>query len=205
MLDAQQRYEERVAPCLRDDSRTGVDQDDSEVGRRAAGYHVARVLLVARRVGDDELALVRGEVSVGHVDGDALLALGLQSVAEQGVVDVVAGVAHTFAVAFQGGELVFVEFFESKSRRPMRVDLPSSTDPAVRKRRRSFFSSWSRNSLMDSLDSAVGCPAMFLGLFPSMVHCLNEYRGSPQRDGPAGFRNSPRASSVPSRRPGRSR
>jgi hypothetical protein len=47
-----------------------------EVGGRGAGGHVARVLLVARRVGDDELAPVGGEVAVGDVDGDALLALG---------------------------------------------------------------------------------------------------------------------------------
>jgi hypothetical protein len=35
---------------------------------------------VAGRVGDDELAPRRGEVAVGDVDGDALLALGLQPV-----------------------------------------------------------------------------------------------------------------------------
>ena len=45
-----------------------------------AGGHVARVLLVARRIRDDELALRGGEVAIGHVDGDALFALGLQSV-----------------------------------------------------------------------------------------------------------------------------
>ena len=39
------------------------------------------------RVGDDELAPRRGEVAIGHVDGDALLALGLQAVGEQGEVD----------------------------------------------------------------------------------------------------------------------
>ncbi len=35
-----------------------VDQDDGEVGSRGAGDHVAGVLLVARGIGDDELALV---------------------------------------------------------------------------------------------------------------------------------------------------
>ena len=52
-----------------------------------AGGHVAGVLLVAGRVGDDELALVGGEVAVGDVDGDALLALGLEAVGEQGEID----------------------------------------------------------------------------------------------------------------------
>jgi len=38
---------------------------------------------VPRSVGDDELAPRRGEITVGHVDGDALFALGAQSVGEQ--------------------------------------------------------------------------------------------------------------------------
>ena len=65
--------------CRRDcvaDAVARVDQQDRDVGRRRAGRHVARVLLVARRVGEDELAPRRGEVAVGDVDGDALLALG---------------------------------------------------------------------------------------------------------------------------------
>jgi hypothetical protein len=42
---------------------------------------------VARGVGDDELALGGGEVAVGDIDGDALLALGLQAVDQQRQVD----------------------------------------------------------------------------------------------------------------------
>ena len=56
----------------------GVDEHDGDVGGGRAGDHVARVLRVAGRVGDDEAALRRGEVAVGDVDGDALLALGAQ-------------------------------------------------------------------------------------------------------------------------------
>jgi hypothetical protein len=37
---------------------------------------------VARRVGQDETALRGGEVAVGDVDGDALLALGAQTVGQ---------------------------------------------------------------------------------------------------------------------------
>ena len=69
----------------------GVDQEHGEVGGRGAGRHVARVLLVAGRVGDDEAAPVGGEVAVGDVDGDALLALGVEAVDEQREVDVAAG------------------------------------------------------------------------------------------------------------------
>jgi len=44
---------------------------DGQMGVEAAGGHVARVLLVARRIGDDELALGRGEIAVGDIDVDA--------------------------------------------------------------------------------------------------------------------------------------
>ena len=108
VLDAQQGNEERMAARLRDDAQAGIHQDDSQVGRRAARNHVARILLMSRRVGNDELALVGREVAVGHVNGDALLALGLQPVQQQRIVDMVAGIAHALAVALQRIELVFV-------------------------------------------------------------------------------------------------
>ena len=60
-----------------------VDQDDGQVGGRGAGDHVAGVLLVAGRVGDDELALVGGEEAVRDVNGDVLFALCAQTVQEQ--------------------------------------------------------------------------------------------------------------------------
>ena len=80
---AEQRREERVPARLLDDAVAGVDEDQREVGGRRAGDHVARVLDVAGRVGDDELARRRREVAVGDVDRDALLALGAQAVGEQ--------------------------------------------------------------------------------------------------------------------------
>ena len=64
-----------------------VDQQNRQVGGGRAGRHVAGVLLVARRVGQDELAPRGGEVPVGDVDGDALFAFGLQAVGEQREVD----------------------------------------------------------------------------------------------------------------------
>ena len=64
-----------------------VDEDDGGVAAGRGGHHVPRVLLVAGRVGDDELALARREVAVGDVDRDALLALGLEAVGEEREVD----------------------------------------------------------------------------------------------------------------------
>jgi hypothetical protein len=86
--DAQQRRDEGVPAGLLDHALAGVDEHDRQVGGRGAGHHVAGVLDVARGVGDDELALRRGEVAVGDVDRDALLALGAQAVGEQREVDV---------------------------------------------------------------------------------------------------------------------
>jgi hypothetical protein len=88
MRDAEQRGDEGVPARLLEDALAGIHQDQREVGRRGAGDHVARVLLVARRVGDDELAPRRVEVAVRHVDRDALLALRAQAVGEQGEVHV---------------------------------------------------------------------------------------------------------------------
>jgi len=62
----------------------GVDQHDGDVSGRGAGDHVARVLHVPRRIGEDEAPSRRREVTPGDVDRDALLALGAQAVGHQG-------------------------------------------------------------------------------------------------------------------------
>ena len=109
MLDPQQVGDEAVALGLLDHAFAGVDEDDGEVGGGGTGHHVAGILGVAGGVGDDELALGRGEVAVGDVDGDALLALGLEAVGEEGEVDVlVAAAAGGF---LHGLELVLEDGF----------------------------------------------------------------------------------------------
>ncbi|CFN65394.1 Uncharacterised protein [Bordetella pertussis] len=60
---------------------------------------------MARRVGDDELAQGCRKIAVGHIDGDALLALGLQAVGQQREIDAVAGHALVLS-ARDGVELV---------------------------------------------------------------------------------------------------
>ena len=81
--DPEQRADERVALGLGDHALARVDQDDRQVSRRGARDHVPGVLLVPRRVGDDEPPLGGREVAVGDVDRDALLALGTEPVGEQ--------------------------------------------------------------------------------------------------------------------------
>jgi hypothetical protein len=116
--DSEQRRDERVTPALLEHTLARIDEDEREVGGRCAGHHVARVLDVTRCVGDDELPLRRREVAVGDVDGDALLALGAQ----------VRSTASSWSSKID---------FVSYSRRPMSVDFPSSTLPAVASRRSS--------------------------------------------------------------------
>ena len=102
----EQRADVAVAAGLGQHALAGIDQDDRRIGVGGAGGHVARVLLVARRIGDDEGAARRGEEAVGDIDGDALLALGLEPVDQQRQIDVLAGGAVLAAVARQGRELV---------------------------------------------------------------------------------------------------
>jgi len=86
---------------------------------------------VAGAVGDDEVAMRRGEVAVGDVDRDALLALGPQPIGEQGQVDVV--VATALADRRDVFELVLEDRLRVVGSRPMSVDSPSSTLPTVAK------------------------------------------------------------------------
>ena len=106
LADAEQRHEVAVAARLHEHALARVDQDHGEVGGRGPGDHVARVLLVARRVGDDELALVGREEAVRHVDRDALLALRREPVDQQREVEVAALRADLLRVGLERRKLV---------------------------------------------------------------------------------------------------
>ena len=109
MADAEQGDDGGMPARLLDQALARIDQQDGELGIGGAGRHVARVLLVARRVGDDEGAPGRGEEAIGDVDGDALLALGLQPVEQQGEVELVLGRAEAPRIVAQRGDLVVMQ------------------------------------------------------------------------------------------------
>ena len=91
---------------LRQHALARIDQDHGEVGGRGARDHVARVLLVARGVGDDEFALVGREETVGDIDRDALFALGRKAVDQQREIELTALRADFLRVGLERGELV---------------------------------------------------------------------------------------------------
>ena len=85
--DSQQLRDTRVAPRLLPHAMARVDQQDRQVCRGGARRHIARVLFVAGRVGQDELPVCRCKIPVGDVDRDALFPLCAEAVGEQGEVD----------------------------------------------------------------------------------------------------------------------
>ena len=104
--DADQMGEDRMAPGLFEHALARIDQQQREVGGRGAGDHVAGILLMPRRVGDDELALGGREEAIGDVDGDALLALGAEPVDQQREIDLLALGADLAAVGLERSHLV---------------------------------------------------------------------------------------------------
>ena len=106
MADAQQRGYEGVPPRLRQNTEPRIHQQHRDISGGGAGGHVARVLFVAGRVGDNEGTFFGGEETIRDIDGDALFALRLQPVHQQREIDIIAVGAVLAAVAFQGGHLI---------------------------------------------------------------------------------------------------
>ena len=106
VADAHHRGDPRMPAGLRQHALARVDQDHRDVGFRRPGRHVARVLLVTGRIGGDEAAAIGGEEPVGDVDGDALLALRLQAVDQQGEIDALPLGAVLLRLPFERAQLV---------------------------------------------------------------------------------------------------
>ncbi len=102
MANPQQRSNIAVATGLVFDTVTRIDQDNREITGRGTGGHIARVLLVTWGVGNNKFALSSAEITVGHINGDALLALSLQAVDQQRQVNIITCGADFFRVAGDG-------------------------------------------------------------------------------------------------------
>ena len=66
---------------------TRINQKHTKIAVRCAGRHIARVLHMSGRIGNDELPPGRREIAIRHIDRDALLALGLKAVDEERQID----------------------------------------------------------------------------------------------------------------------
>src|SRR4029453_9604831 len=83
LLDAQQMQQIAVTPGLVADAFQRVDDQDRAVGLRGAGDHVAQEFGVTGRIDQHDVARARPETDLRGVDGDALVALGLQRIQEE--------------------------------------------------------------------------------------------------------------------------
>jgi hypothetical protein len=106
LANSEQRGNGSMATTLHKYALACVDEDNRKVGGACTGGHVARVLLVARSIRDDELAVCGREVAIGNIDGDALLAFGAQAISQQRKVQH-AGRGRAFA--FDSAYLVVVD------------------------------------------------------------------------------------------------
>ena len=83
LADAEQVQQIAVPPGLVANAFGGIDDQDRGVGLRRAGDHVAQEFGVAGRVDQHDVARRRAEADLAGVDGDALVALGLQRIEQE--------------------------------------------------------------------------------------------------------------------------
>ena len=105
-FDADKMREIAVPPSLRQNSLSRIDQDDGKIGARRSRDHVARVLLMARGIRDNEFTAIRRKEAVGHINRDSLLAHGGQAIHQQREVDILTLGADAPAVGGERGKLV---------------------------------------------------------------------------------------------------
>ena len=83
LTHAEQMQEIAVPPRLLAHALGRVDDQQRGIGLGRAGDHVAQELGMAGRVDQDEIARRRAEADLAGVDGDALVALGLQRIQQE--------------------------------------------------------------------------------------------------------------------------
>ena len=123
MAHAERRRDQRMAARLLRKTRLRIHQNEREVGGGSAGRHVARVLLMAGRIGDDELALLGGKETIGKIDGDLLLALGGEPVEQQREVEVFLCAGQLAAILAQRLDLVVEHELCFKQQTPQQARL----------------------------------------------------------------------------------
>ena len=92
--NAHQSANAGVTAGLHQHALRGVHQNHRQIGEGSPHRHIAGVFLMAGGVRHNKAAAVRGEITVGHIDRDPLLALGHQAVQQKGIVDRPAAAAY---------------------------------------------------------------------------------------------------------------
>ena len=72
---------------LLQNAMTRVHQNNGQIGCGSPRHHIAGVLYMPWRIGNYELTLGSGKITIGHIYGNALLTLRSQSVSQQGKID----------------------------------------------------------------------------------------------------------------------
>src|SRR5262249_3504595 len=97
ITDPKQMSDEGMPPRLRHDAVPRVHENYREICIAGTRNEIARVLLVPRGVGDDELPRWRCAIAVGDIDRDALFAFGLETVGEERKIDALTAASFVFA------------------------------------------------------------------------------------------------------------
>ena len=106
MAQAKQRTDIGMTTRLRQYALARIHEQHGGIGIRSASGHVARVLLMAWCIRDNESATRRGKIAIGDIDGDALFAFGFKTIHQQRQIHVGACRAVLAAIALERGELV---------------------------------------------------------------------------------------------------
>src|SRR5690349_833745 len=123
-----------MAEGLRQEPLSRINQNDGEIRIGGGRHHIARILLVTRRVGDDERSRRGRKIPIGHVDGDALLAFSLEPVDEERKIDVLAHGPVLPRITLErcqlvsGDQLLFVEQASDQGRFTV-IDRTASDQP----------------------------------------------------------------------------
>ena len=154
LMHAEQLQEIAVAAGLLAHALDRVDDQQSRIGLRGAGDHVAQEFGVAGRVDQHHVARGRAETDLAGVDGDALVALGLQRVEQERPFE-----RHAAALG-DGFELLELAVGEisglvqqaADQRRLAMIDMADDHDANGRPRRRQYFLFWLRRRQARSWD-----------------------------------------------------
>ena len=80
VFDAQQTDDITVSACLCQQAFAGIDKHYSDIGRRSASRHITGVLFMPGAIGNDKFAPLSIEITIRHINGDALLTLGFKTI-----------------------------------------------------------------------------------------------------------------------------